>query len=98
MLDIFFNEYNYELSKQWLIDHESFLIKCVVAYVVSIFSIKTLMFNRKAFDLQNPLIIWNAILAIFSIAGFVRLTPVFLKVIQERGIQCLFKSFKILNF
>ena len=87
MLDIFFNEYNYELSKQWLMDHESFLIKCVAAYVVTIFSLKALMYNRKPFDLQNPLIVWNAILAIFSIAGFVRLTPTFLKVIYDHGIQ-----------
>lgn len=87
MLNIFFSEYNYESSKQWLVDHESFLIKCVVAYVITIFSVKILMYNRKAFDLQNSLILWNSILAVFSIAGFVRLTPTFLKVIYDHGIK-----------
>jgi len=86
-MDIFTAEYDFARSKQWLRDHESFLLTCVSIYVVTIFSIKWVMANRKPFDLQTPLIVWNALLAVFSIAGFVRMTPIFLKVIQERGLQ-----------
>jgi len=86
-MDIFLAEYNYENSKQWLVDHEGFLLKCAVAYVVSIWSIKYVMVNKKPFDLQTPLILWNALLAVFSIAGFVRMTPTFLNVIYKHGLQ-----------
>jgi len=86
-MDIFFKEYNYADSKQWLVDHEGFLLKSVAAYVVAIFSIKFLMRSLKPFDLQWPLIIWNAILATFSIAGFIFVTPTFLKVINEKGLE-----------
>jgi hypothetical protein len=86
-MDIFLAEYNYANSKQWLVDHEPFLLKCVCAYVVAIWSIKYVMANKKPFDLQTPLIVWNAILAVFSIAGFVRMTPTFLDVIHKHGLQ-----------
>jgi elongation of very long chain fatty acids protein 6 len=86
-MDIFFQEYDYTRSKQWLVDHESFLLKCVAAYVITIFSVKFVMANRKPFDLNTPLIIWNAILAVFSIAGFVRMSPVWWGTIAEKGVS-----------
>lgn len=86
-MDIFFADYDYERSKQWLRDHEGVLLTCALSYVVSIFTIKFVMRDRKPFDLQRPLAIWNAILAVFSIAGFVRMTPVFLNTIRTKGIQ-----------
>jgi len=86
-MDIFFADYDYEQSKQWLVNHEGFLLKCVAAYVVSIFSIKYIMSNKKPFDLTTPLIVWNAILAVFSIVGFVRMAPTFVRAIQQKGVQ-----------
>ncbi|KAI1732825.1 GNS1/SUR4 family domain-containing protein [Ditylenchus destructor] len=85
--NIFFKEYDYGEAKQWLMDHEGFLLKCVAAYVVSIFSIKYVMSNKKPFDLITPLILWNALLAVFSIAGFVQMTPTFVKICQQQGVQ-----------
>jgi len=87
-LAIFFQDYSHKAAKQWLVENESFLLKCVAVYVISIWSIKYVMHNRKPFDLQQPLAVWNAILAIFSIAGFVLTTPTFLSVIHEKGLQC----------
>ncbi|KHN79186.1 Putative fatty acid elongation protein 3 [Toxocara canis] len=55
------------------------------AYVIAIFSIQYIMRERKAFDLQRALYVWNAMLAIFSIAGFIRLTPTFIGQFRERG-------------
>jgi len=86
-LAIFFQDYDYARAKQWLVNHESLLLKCVVVYVVSIFSIKFTMSNRRPFGLQMPLTVWNAILAVFSIAGFVQMTPTMFKVISQQGIQ-----------
>lgn len=51
-MDIFFQDYNYINAKQWLVDHESFLLKCVAGYIISIFSIKYVMKTIKPFDLQ----------------------------------------------
>jgi len=87
MMDIFFAPYNYRSAKQWLVDTEPLLLKCVAVYVVAIFSIKLVMVSRKPFGLQNFLKLWNAILAVFSIAGFVYVTPTFLRVISQKGLQ-----------
>lgn len=86
-MDIFFADYDYERSKQWLRDHEGFLLKSVATYVIAIFTIKFVMRDRKPFGLQRPLALWNAALALFSIAGFVRTTPVFWRTIAEKGVQ-----------
>lgn len=86
-LSIFFEEYDYDKARQWLVDTEPFLLKCVAVYVIAIFSIKYVMRDRKPFDLQTPLTVWNALLAVFSILGFVFTTPTFLSVISEHGLQ-----------
>uniref|UniRef100_A0A915CMR2 Elongation of very long chain fatty acids protein n=1 Tax=Ditylenchus dipsaci TaxID=166011 RepID=A0A915CMR2_9BILA len=82
-LAIFFQDYDYESSKQWLVSHEGFLLKSVAAYVIAIWSIKYIMSTKKPFDLTPPLIIWNAILAAFSIIGFVRMTPTVFEVVRS---------------
>ncbi|KAI6180753.1 Elongation of very long chain fatty acids protein [Aphelenchoides besseyi] len=86
-LAIFFEDYDYNRSKQWLIDHESFLIKSVIFYVIGIFSIKIFLRDRKPFDLERPLIAWNAFLATFSLLGFLYTLPSILKVIRDHGIS-----------
>ncbi len=88
MLKIFLQEYSHATAKQWLVDTEPFLLKCVAVYVVSIFTIKYVMRSQKPFGLQPTLALWNALLAVFSIAGFVLMTPTFLRVISQKGLQC----------
>jgi hypothetical protein len=67
-------------------DHEGILVKCIAAYVVAIFSIKFVMGDKKPFGLQGLLTVWNALLAVFSIAGFVRMTPTMINVITGKGL------------
>jgi len=86
-LSIFFEEYDFGRSKRWLMNHEGVLLKCVAAYIVAIFGIKFVMTDRKPFGLQTLLAVWNALLAVFSIAGFVRMTPTMFKVISEKGLS-----------
>ncbi|KAI1705814.1 GNS1/SUR4 family domain-containing protein [Ditylenchus destructor] len=86
-MDIFFREYNYEEAKKWLIDDEAFLFKCIGAYIVVIFAIKYVMRIFKPFDLNTPLILWNALLAVFSVVGFVKMTPTFIYVLYHHGVQ-----------
>jgi len=47
------------------------------AYILIIFSLQTLMRNRKPFHLKRELALWNGALGVFSILGFVRLFPEF---------------------
>uniref|UniRef100_A0A7E4UXI3 Elongation of very long chain fatty acids protein n=1 Tax=Panagrellus redivivus TaxID=6233 RepID=A0A7E4UXI3_PANRE len=84
-MSIFLADYDYETSKQWCRETEGFLVKAVATYVFSIFAIKYVMQNRTPFDLQVPLILWNIILAVFSILGFVLVTPTFLRVASQHG-------------
>ncbi|GMR39291.1 hypothetical protein PMAYCL1PPCAC_09486, partial [Pristionchus mayeri] len=59
----------------WLQEHWTLSLQASVAYVVVIFGIKRFMESRKPFSLETPLFLWNAALAIFSIMGFLRMTP-----------------------
>lgn len=86
-VQIFFDEYDYNKSKQWLIEHEGVLFKSVAFYVISIFAIKFVMRDRKPFDLERPLVAWNAFLATFSLLGFLYTFPFFLKDIRDHGLS-----------
>lgn len=88
--DIFFTDYDYNKSKQWLINHESVLLKSIVVYIVTVLTIKYLQRNRKPFDLERPLIAWNAILAMFSLLGFLYIVPSLFKVIRDHGLLCTY--------
>ncbi|VDO57447.1 unnamed protein product [Haemonchus placei] len=86
-LEILFGEFNYERAKEYCISLESFSLKLAIAYIITIFSIKYYMKDRKAYDLQLPLNIWNGILAVFSALGFLYTFPTFLNVIYNKGIS-----------
>lgn len=64
-------------AKRWMEEnwHTGFYFSA--AYVLIIFSIKYLMANSKPFSLTKLLLIWNSMLAVFSIATFVRTVPEF---------------------
>jgi elongation of very long chain fatty acids protein 6 len=86
--NVFLGEYNHERAKQWCVDHEGFLLKAVGVYLITIFSIKYLMRDRKPVGgLSTPLIWWNVALAVFSVLGFLRITPTLFKVIREHGLS-----------
>lgn len=93
-MDIFFSEYDYAASKQWCINHEGFLLKAVGLYLVAIFGIKYAMKDRKPFGLEQPLIIWNAILSTFSLLGFLFITPTLFKIMKNHGLTCKLSTSK----
>ncbi|MFH4975191.1 hypothetical protein AB6A40_001900 [Gnathostoma spinigerum] len=90
-MDLIFNEtFNYEVAKEWSANMEWRVVQISVTYVTLIFAIKYAMRDRKPYDLQRPLNVWNAFLAVFSIIGFIQLTPVFLAEIRNKGIQATY--------
>lgn len=86
-VDIAFSkDFPVEKSKVWMDEHWYFFVQAMIAYFVTIFSIKFFMRNREPFNLQLPLNIWNSILAVFSIAGAYFLA--------EEFFTSLFKGFR----
>ena len=56
-------------------------------YVMMVFGGKHYMKSREKFDLRGPLVIWSAILAIFSIMGAVRTVPELIWNIYNYGVS-----------
>ncbi|XP_023224886.1 very long chain fatty acid elongase 6-like isoform X2 [Centruroides vittatus] len=54
-------------------------------YMMVIFSLQNYMKSRPAFNLRRPLIIWNLLLAVFSIFGTVRMLPGLYIVLRDFG-------------
>lgn len=86
-LGIFFEEYEYTKMSKWMGNEHSFMVKALVAYVVTIFGIKLFMRDRKPFHLERPLTFWNACLALFSSLGVFYITPALYRVIRDHGIS-----------
>ena len=62
-------------AMQWLSKYRALPIILSAVYIVVIFGIKRLMWNRARYELRQPLIVWNAMLAIFSIVTAARAMP-----------------------
>jgi len=61
-------------------------IKISLAYIILVFLGKHYMQSRQKYELRTALVIWNIMLAIFSLAGTIRVWPDFLHVMQNEGI------------
>jgi elongation of very long chain fatty acids protein 6 len=64
-------------STLWMQRNWMHSITLSIAYVALIYIGQRLMHNRKPYDLEKALTIWNTALAVFSIAGVCRMTPEF---------------------
>lgn len=82
---IFGTKFEFEPARKWASEMEWTVLNISLTYVVTIFVIKYAMRDRKPYDLQQPLVIWNALLAIFSILGVIKIAPVFLKQMATKG-------------
>ncbi|VDN38712.1 unnamed protein product [Gongylonema pulchrum] len=82
---IFGSKFDFESARKWASEMEWTMVNISFTYVVTIFLIKYAMRDRKPYELQRPLVIWNALLAIFSILGVAKITPVLLQHITTKG-------------
>ncbi|CAJ0603244.1 unnamed protein product [Cylicocyclus nassatus] len=62
-------------STQWMQESWQRSVMVSAAYVALIYAGQKVMESRKPFGLSMPLFVWNMGLAIFSILGFIRMTP-----------------------
>jgi elongation of very long chain fatty acids protein 6 len=72
----------------WMSDHYSVAYGICAAYVVVIFGIQWLMKDEKikGFELRKPLIIWNILLAAFSIIGALNVVPAHFATLMTHGL------------
>lgn len=77
--------YTIEHTAGWAYKYLSVPPLASVFYLLVIFSGKKWMQNRQPFDLRRPLAVWNSILAVFSVMGFVVLAPPIVDHIRESG-------------
>ncbi|XP_067141703.1 very long chain fatty acid elongase 6-like [Centruroides vittatus] len=82
-------EFEYSINKystmKWLDENWHISIYVSAIYIIAIFSLRSYMENRPAYDLQRPLILWNMLLATFSICGTCRMLPGFLHILKVFG-------------
>jgi elongation of very long chain fatty acids protein 6 len=73
----------------WMREHYSVAYSICVAYVVIIFGIQWIMKDEriKPFELRKPLIIWNIILATFSIIGALNVVPAHINTLMTEGLS-----------
>lgn len=69
------------IDKNWI----QFTIPIVILYILAVYLGRKLMSQREGFQLQTPLLIWNILLAAFSIIGSSRDAPVMISIVQHDG-------------
>ncbi|CAG0884271.1 unnamed protein product [Cyprideis torosa] len=83
------DEFDNVASFLWMQENWTLSIWISVIYVCTIFLGRRIMKNRPAFDLKQPMEIWNCVLAVYSILGCMKSVPYLLTVIQKEGLQSL---------
>ena len=72
-------------AQPWLASYGYTSIPVSVVYLILTFVGRRLMSSRPAFNLRRPLVMWNAGLAVFSILGFLTVSPFLAKTLVENG-------------
>lgn len=86
-------QYDLDHTAAWTSDYLYVPPAVSVLYLTIVFGGKRWMQNREAFDLHMTLTVWNSVLAVFSIAGFiVMMPPVILDIYTEGYIYAVCNS------
>jgi len=81
----FEKSFKHEDARAWMTVHWIDSVYWSILYVAVIFGGKYLMANREPFKLRKVLFIWNLALAMFSIAGSMRMIPEMYYVLKNFG-------------
>jgi len=69
-------------KRQWVESYWWFSLVLSAVYLVMIFGGRKVMSKRPAFNLQKSLVVWNFMLAAFSLCGLARLAPELFQVLS----------------
>lgn len=82
-----FESHDYvDLWQKWMNQSWKLSMNISLLYITLVFCGRFLMRNRAKYELRLPLIIWNIMLATFSIAGTIRSLPDFIRVLTTKGV------------
>ncbi|GFR21493.1 putative fatty acid elongation protein 3 [Trichonephila clavata] len=81
----FEKNFDVEPPRQWMAAHWHRALYVIAFYLVTIFGIRAYMQSRAPFNLRKPLIVWNVLLAVFSIMGTCRMLPELIHVLKKFG-------------
>lgn len=79
--------FQHDVSRDWFRRNWHKSIYISIVYLLATFSLRAYMKNRSEWKLRGPLILWNALLAVFSIMGTLRVWPEFLYSLQHHGLM-----------
>ncbi|XP_013201134.1 elongation of very long chain fatty acids protein 6 [Amyelois transitella] len=82
----FENEFIHQNYRKWMTENWTVAFYYVGVYMAFIFGGQYYMQNRPRFELRRTLIVWNCMLAAFSIMGACRTLPEFIHVLRNHGI------------
>lgn len=71
---------------RWMVDYMWVAPLFSLIYFLAVFGGRSWMRFRKPFMLRRELIAWNTLLAVFSVVGFVRVTPLMLRKWTQVGV------------
>lgn len=79
-------------SVEWM--HANWLLCFYIAfaYVMVVFVGRSFMASRSPYNLRTPLLLWNILLALFSLAAAIRTAPEFVHVLYTEGMERSFCS------
>jgi len=83
----FEENFNYYEKRQFLKANPLVPLIGAAVYFDFVFTARTIMANRKPFNLRLPLALWSSCLAIFSIMGTIRIMPTMLHVFVHQGLH-----------
>jgi hypothetical protein len=72
-------------ASDWMLSHPEVPLLAMVIYLFLIWYIPYTMKDRPGFELRGPYILWNALLAGFSIVGAIYVVPPHVKALLEHG-------------
>jgi len=81
------SSFEFEKASTWLQEHKALSWELALGYVLLLFVGERFMRSREPLKLQRPLIVWNLILAVFSIAGTVGILPEFIRSVKTMGFR-----------
>lgn len=82
----FESDFIHQETRTWMQDNWTMAFYYVGIYMVLIFGGQFLMQNRPRFELRGMLVLWNTLLATFSIMGACRTLPEFIHSLTKHGL------------
>lgn len=83
----FEKNHEYESTRQWMTANWTKGFYYCTIYVILVFGIRRLMRNHVGLRLKGLLILWNVILATFSLVGLSRTAPELIRVLNKYGLH-----------